>query len=360
MRTCIILFSHADNDEKKEKLFNTIKSLKEINLPILLSTSTTVEKSIIDNVDHVIYNKQNVIFNETDFYDLDLPITEANFNRQFFFGGISTRSYVGKKTYQAAVVNHYIQSVNYAKTLGYEYAMITEYDYIFNKKAKDFICLMYKKVEKNNLDCFFVPCNISGIKSAYPIPTIFSVDKFIEYVGNKIIKKPLDYVRITKFKIVEEWMYNFLNYLEKKETISIEEYNEIFKEVVYDSIEAGDFNPMFAQLNSGVYINRHDDKKWIYSVYNFTNKELEIDIEIRYKGNVIINDNRTYFYKTWYYIHIPYDVIEDIMSSTNEEMVVTEKIKYESQEDVFNYSVNKNNLETHKKCKWYFFDDRND
>jgi len=353
MKTCIVLFSHADNEEKKEKLYKTIISLRDLELPILLSTSSEIEQTIMDCVDYVIYNKENIILSETDFYNLDLPITEANFNRQFFFGGISTRSYITKKTYQPAVINHYIQSVNYAKILGYEYVMITEYDYIFNQKSKNFINAIYKRVEKNNLDCFFIPCNISGIESAYPIPSIFSVNKFIEYSGSRIIKNPLDYVRITKFKIAEEWLYDFLRYLEKKETISMEEYSEIFQEVVSDSVDAGDFNPMFSQLNSGVYINRYDEKKWIYSVYNFTNKQLDIHIQIKFKDDIIIDDRRIYLYKNWFYIDIPENIVNKIMLN-DEKLHVIERIRYDSKEEVFDYLINNQNLKTHKKCKWYF------
>jgi hypothetical protein len=105
MKTCIILFSHAESEKKQQILNRTLSSLKLLNLPIILVSHAPVSIDNQINSDYVIYDKNNLLITETEFFNEDIPLTEANFNTQYFFGGISTRCYLHKKTYTPAVIN---------------------------------------------------------------------------------------------------------------------------------------------------------------------------------------------------------------------------------------------------------------
>jgi len=353
MNTCIVLFSHADNKEKKETLKKTVDSLKEFNLPILLSSNITVDDEIINNVNHFIYNKKNILFKESDFIDLYSPVTEANYNSQYTFGKISTRSYVKKLTYQAAVVNHYISSLNYAKLLGYEYVLITEYDYIYDDLEKNFLIETFKKVENEKLDGFYITCRISGIDSIFPVPSIIPVDRFINYCGSKIIEKPLDYIKITNFNICEEWVYNFYKYLERPYAIPLETFIDNFKNARNSSIEAQNFNPLFGKLNSGLYINKFNENDWIYSVYNGTNKIIKIDILLLCNNEILYNHTNNYDLNFWYFENLSQNIIDKVMNK-NEEIYVKEILKFDDKEEVIEYTINKKNIETLRKLKWFY------
>ena len=105
MNTCIIIISYANNQKKEEILNECIISLKKLKLPIILVSHAPISENNQQLCNYSLYEKNNGLFKETDFFNHELPITEANFNVQFFFGGISTRTYIQKKTYNASALN---------------------------------------------------------------------------------------------------------------------------------------------------------------------------------------------------------------------------------------------------------------
>ena len=207
-KTCILISSHANTIEKERILNNCILSLKHLNLPIILTSHSPISEENQKLCDYSLYEKNNYLFKETDFFEYELPITEANFNRQFFFGGISTRTYVQKKSYQASALNLLINGTNLANSLGFEYGLLWEFDFILNGKTTKNILNLLDDFKINNHDCFYIPCKISGIRSVYSIPQIFPIKKLLEY-NSKIITNPKEFIDITKFQICEEWLYNF-------------------------------------------------------------------------------------------------------------------------------------------------------
>lgn len=353
MKTCVVIFSHANTPEKKIKLRESIKSIKDLNLPILLSSNVVVDLEIINEVNHFIYNKENLIFKETDFFDLDLPVSEMNYNFQFFFGGISTRTFIRKKIYSPAILNHFIASVNQCKLLGYDYVLITEYDYVFDEKSKKFITDAYKKIELENLDGFYVPCSMSGIKTVFPIPLIFKIDKFLQYCGSSIVKTPLDFVRVNQFKIDEQWTYDFCRFLEKPITIPYESWSEIFGSTFSNQIEASSFDVGFNKINSGLFINKHDKSEWIYSVYNDSGKDVKISTKLFLSGNLFFEHTKLFGNGHWYFIKIDKNQINEIFES-NKEILVSEIWNDGDNDNIFEYKISSKNIENIKKLKFFF------
>ena len=87
-KNCIVLFSHADTQEKEEILLESVLKLKKMDLPIILVSHSKIPLAIQDLVDYSLYEKNNLVLKENDFFNEYLPITEANYNTQYFFGGI--------------------------------------------------------------------------------------------------------------------------------------------------------------------------------------------------------------------------------------------------------------------------------
>lgn len=353
MNTCIIILSYADNEEKEKILNDCIKSLKKLNLPILLVSHAPISENNQKLCDYSLYEKNNTLFKETDFFNHNLPITEANFNRQYFFGGISTRTYIQKKSYNASALNLLINGVNLANNLGFGHSLIWEFDFVLRDKSRDTILSLLEKMNKNNHDCFYIPCKISGINASYPIPQILPIKKFVEY-NSKIIVTPQDFINITKFQICEEWMYNFYKTLSNPLLISYDEYFSYFPDMLDNLSSSGLSNPLFNGLNSGVFIDKNDKKNWMFSIYNDTVFTVNYTCNLVFDGYEIQTYTNEVHPSCWSYNEIPKNISEEIINS-DKFLSVYEKISYNNTDMIYEYKINKENLESISKAKVFFY-----
>ena len=353
-KTCIILFSHADTNKKENILKETILGLKSLNLPIILVSHAKISLEIQELVDYSLYEKNNLLIKETELFNEELPITESNYNTQYFFGGISTRCYVHKKTYCPSVINLYINGFNIAKYLGFDYAILWEYDYHVNEKTKENLTNFLSQVIESEYDGFFIPCAIAGIKSVTAVPAIFPVNKFIDYINHDVIYTAKDYINVTNFKICEEWIYDFYKKLDNALSISYEEYFTIFSDLRCNLVSSGVDNPHFGTLNSGVFICKDNKEKWIFSIFNDSKSDITIQFEIKYNEKLICSLNQTFPRKGWYYINLPNSISTEILNSDNE-LDVFEKVTIDGSEEIYEYKINKNNIDSISKSKVFFY-----
>lgn len=352
MNTCIILLSHANTQEKEEILNQSILSLKELNLPIVLVSHCPISERNQKLCDYSLYEKNNIIFNETDFFNYELPITEANFNAQFFFGGISTRTYLQKETYNGSVINLITNGINIANLLGFEYGLFWEFDFILQEKSKNSIISILHKMEINNHDCFFIPCQISGINTTYSIPQVFPIKKMLDY-NSKIILTAEDFINVTKFQICEEWLFNFYKTLTNPLSIPFEEYKIFFPDMKDNLSSSGLDNPLFWGVNSGVFIDKNDKTNWIYSMFNETSFTIKYSCKIFYDGNQVNVHESEIHPEAWFYDFISKDITNEIINS-NKFLTVIEEISYDNINKIYEYKVNKDNLDSISKGKVFF------
>ena len=353
-KTCIILFSHADTEKKEQLLTESILGLKELKLPIILISHSKIPPAVQDLVDYCLYEKNNLLLKETDLFEETLPITEANYNTQYFFGGISTRCYVDKKTYGPAVINLYINGFNIAKYLGFEYAILWEYDYRVNPITKEKILGFLDVVIQNNYDGFFIPCTIAGVPAITAIPSIFPIDKFISYIDHDIISTAKEYIDVTDFKICEEWIHSFFETLENPLKILFNEYFTTFSDLECNLVSSGGDNPHFGGLNSGVFINKNDKSSWIYSSFNDSNYEVRIDTKLTYKGLPILEQSKTYGPRCWYYYQVSEEISNEILNTENH-LDVYEKVYFNGTEEIYQYKISINNIDSISKAKVFFY-----
>ena len=353
MKNCIVLFSNADTSDKKELLHKTLKSLEVLKLPIILATHSPVNEEIQNKCDYVVYDRKNLIFKETEFFNENLPLTEANFNTQFFFGGILTRCYLHKKTYGPAVVNLYINSFRLAHTLGFDYALLWEYDFELTTKTSNFINDTFNEVKSKYSDGFFIPCHISGILSIHAVPSIIPINKFNSFLPSKVLSEPIDYVKEIKLMICEEWMFHFFLTLKNTKILSYDEYEKLVDLSLSNQVSSGLENPLFWGLNSGVFIDKNDKSNWICSIYNASPKFIEYSYEIHYKGTKIDSFSSSLSPNYWRYNFIPKHISEEILSS-DEFLEVRENIKFDNTDETYYYKINKNNVDSISKGKVFF------
>ena len=338
MNSCILISSYANTIEKEEILNNCILSLKHLNLPIILTSHSPISERNQQLCDYSLYEKNNYLFKETDFFNYKLPITEANFNRQYFFGGVSTRSYIQKKSYNASALNLLINGVNLANSLGFEYVLLWEFDFILSSESTNVILNLLGTMDKNNHDCFYIPCAISGINTVYSIPHIFPIKKLLEY-NSKIITNPKEFIDITKFQICEEWMYNFYKTLSNPLSIPYEDYFLHFPGTVDNLSSSEVSNPLFGGLNSGVFIDKNDKSNWVLSIYNDTVFIIKYTCNLFFDGNLIQTYVNDVYPNSWYYNAISRTISEEIINS-EKFMEVYEEISYNDISEIYEYKIN--------------------
>jgi len=303
--------------------------------------------------DYVIYEKENLHFYENEIINEELHLTEANFNTQFFFGGLTTRSYVPKSTYTPAVLNMYIHSINFVKNLGYEYALLWEYDFILGEDYNKIENLI-SRVEKNNHDGFFITCKISGIDSIYGVPQIFNVKSFSKYCGNKTIKNAKDFVEYSKMKICEEWVYEYVKTLDNPLKISYDDYIKNFNNIDKNLVKSENDNPSYTEINSGIYLDKNDENNIIYSIYSNYDGKVEIEFQL-YENNVLITKDKLEFFKQkWYYLPLDNKLLYRIKNNDSEIKVV-EKFYFNNTYKEYITYLNNNNLESFKKGKIFYY-----
>jgi hypothetical protein len=63
---CIVVFSHADNKEKEEILFNSLISIKKLNLKVILASHIVVSERNQNLCDYFIKDDNNLIISVTE------------------------------------------------------------------------------------------------------------------------------------------------------------------------------------------------------------------------------------------------------------------------------------------------------
>ena len=353
MKTCIVLFSHADTESKETILNKTLISLEKLNLPIILVSHTPISIENQKKCEYFIFEKNNLLFKENDFFNEDLPITEANYIKQYIFGGISTRCYIHKKTYAASVINLYINGFSLARHLGFDYGLLWEYDFELDNKTAEGVKTILGEVIKNSYDGFFIPCQISGINSIQAVPAIFPIKDFYDYIPKKVIQTPKEYVNNIDMMLPEEWVYHFYKNLANPKTYSFNEYYNLVNAEISNQVSSGVENPLFYGLNSGIFIDKNDKSNWVCSVYNSSPKIINYSYNLIFEGQKIDSYSGIIYPASWRYNFIPKHIPNEILSS-NEFLEVQEHVEYEDNNETYEYRIHKDNIDSISKGKVFF------
>jgi hypothetical protein len=119
-------------------------------------------------------------------------------------------------------------------------------------------------------------------------------------------------------------------------------------------VSSGVDNPHFGTLNSGVFICKDNKEKWIFSIFNDSKSDITIQFEIKYTEKLICSLNQTFPRKGWYYINLPNSISTEILNSDNE-LDVFEKVTIDGSEEIYEYKINKNNIDSISKSKVFFY-----
>ena len=346
-KTAVMITSHANTPERVEILKKSIKSARQLGVPIILSTSVDLDDSILNSCDYANVITKNVLFKDSDLINTGIEIS----NKSFFFldqiGGIKTWNLLGKKTYQAAVINHYTTSLLALKEKGFENFVMWEYDDIMGPKMANLVSDMIYKIEANQTDCFFFYCEISGIPSACSNPSLYKIDDFLKIFGTKMMEEPKDYMELTGGQFIESFVFdNLQNLVDRKTTYDYSVYDNYTEESQMHL-----YHPeakSFYSFRCGVFVNESDDNdNIIYKVL----LEQNASGYVKFESDIYVNGERADGRKdeiypgawTYFGINCSYN---DIKSGAKTVRVV-EKIDGEE----FEYELNSSNISIYRKAR---------
>lgn len=71
MKECFVVAAYCDTKEKEDNLVKNIQNLKKFNLPIILSSHSTLNENIINSVDVFVYESYNEVLYQKDFQKMN-------------------------------------------------------------------------------------------------------------------------------------------------------------------------------------------------------------------------------------------------------------------------------------------------
>lgn len=355
---CIVIFSHADSEHKEEILFNSLNSIKKLNLKIILVSHIPVSERNQNLCDYFIKDDNNLILKESDIFENPCDISKITFNTTDFFGGLKFETYVYKKTYQPGVLNLYISACNLAKLIGFKNIIFWEYDYVLGDNSLNFFHTHMESMLNDNLDSISFNSQIciynndilqTCTNCTYAAPNIFNVDKFLESVPKKYIETAKDYNETTNLMILEQWFKeNITNKCENRIEYSYGEYDELLPDTLRANITSQN-SYLFLHLKSGLYF---DDKSCVLAFNNSSTSHISSNFKI------FDVDRNLLFEKTLmlYPHHWSFDSLDNSMyerlKSENGCIIVEEIEELESSKiDVFEYVINRFNFDFVSKLK---------
>jgi|WetSurSiteA1Bulk_404760.scaffolds.fasta_scaffold00273_7 hypothetical protein len=141
--TLTIIDSFVHNDKVEDKLNNRIDRLKERKHDILLISNTVIKSSVIEKVDFYFYDKRNQLFEDT----------YTNYATTIFwrqYGNFIVYDVVpGLQRHGLSVLVNLFNSVNFARTLGYEFFQRFEADDLMGQRSLDFVDQVPKLCENS-------------------------------------------------------------------------------------------------------------------------------------------------------------------------------------------------------------------
>ena len=148
MKTITIIDAFIDNNNQKKLLNEFLLTVNSID-PILLITNSIIDKSIIDKVDYLIYDKNNNLFENT-YNNYEKFVLWQRFGNLKF----NKVQYHTQKHGLSVLINLF-RSIKFAKELGYTHFRRIEYDTILGKESLNNIITTPLDCLNNNKKALF-------------------------------------------------------------------------------------------------------------------------------------------------------------------------------------------------------------
>lgn len=214
IKPIIIIDVFIDNDSKKDLFISNLEKFKQLNIPILLVCNKPLDIEIQKNVDYILFDNQNLLFQDVYKYDINiyhsLCLEDFTFKNEYWY----------KQEHGLSVLCNLTKSIEFVKKLGFNKFIHFEWDfYIHNddlKSIKDIICNFLNK----NGRAYFINTTETTFYF-WMVDIDFWIDKFPRILCENDYKNYLHRLGFNKnFKKAEDIVYiAFKDFLEENESI---------------------------------------------------------------------------------------------------------------------------------------------
>jgi hypothetical protein len=359
---CVIVFSHANNKEREAILFDSLTSIKKLNLKVILASHITVSERNQDLCDYFIKDDNNLIVSESDIINNPFEIVDNLYNTTDFFGGYKFETSIYKKSYQAGVFNLYISAFHLAKQIGFKNALLWEYDYVLGDNSVDFIKNNMNRMIENNLESisfqsiikiFNSDIVLSEIDCCYAIPVFFNLDRFVLNIPNKFIETGKEYTEISRLMIMEQWIKkNIINNCNPRFEYGHHQYSNYLPDTIVGQVHSQSSDYLLLGLRSGIYFN---EESACVSFNNISDNLLNSTVTIydNLNSNILFNTKVTLYSRFWSYNILSKDIFNLMKTDEGCKVIeIVEDVK-SGKVDTFEYIINKDNVNFVSKLKKY-------
>jgi hypothetical protein len=322
-----VVLTYPDTSIKENITDMCIKSLKDSDKKIILSSHYPVSKDLQEHVDYYLYDSYNPLLEHTlyNYY-------WSNINEGKIEINLSKLNNNTKLNQSLTVLNNIENSVRFAQKTGFSKAIFVSYDFILNEENIEKIDYLCYKIDKQNKKGYFMMYGEEDRKLLKSVFFIVDVDFYTKVFDN--IRTPENFNKecnkIGSHNFLESYFYHKL--MKYKNELIIEETDE-------EKL----FNNSNINIFSGVeYLailpikDKNDFVLWFNSSNNLDDRRLEISII-----NNGVSDhcthfikNRSYFFKRFYLnSNDDYKIKVEFIDSKTNNVINTE-----------NYHINLDNL----------------
>lgn len=357
---CFIVFSHADTPEKEQILYECLSSIKKIEIGIILSSHVPVSERNQNLCDYFLKNNDNLILLESDIFENSPKKWKETFCVVDYFGEIRTETSVFKKSYQAGVLNLYINSFNLAKNLGFTNAILWEHDYILGENSISFIqknmeIMLNEGIESISFESVIKIFNSDivekEIRCCYPVPSFFNLKKFTSLIPDFSVNNPREYLEITGTMVMEQFIKKIIiDKCRLKIEYPYHEYSNYLSDTISGKIHSQS-NYLFMELKSGIYFNG-DSSIAVFNNSSRTNLFISFFVYDSL-GSTLFSRESGLPPSNWEYFFLPEECTKKFNSAEGCKVMesITEVDTGETSK--FEYSIDKNNIKFLSSLKKY-------
>lgn len=300
---CFIVFSHTGNGEKEAILTRCLTGLREIGIPIIVSSHLPISEKNQDLCDYFLKDTDNLIITEADIFRNPVPIESPLYYVHDSFGGKIFSTHLFKKSYQPGVFNLYINSFNLAKRLGFKNAILWEFDFSIGPESKKFLMESMDSFEKNSLDFYGFQSFIQGLSCMHAIPSFLNIELATSIFPDLPIKDPSSYSSISKMMIMEQWTWHHAwKNSSQAEWVDYGKIDHLMSDLKKGEVHSQRDDHLFFGLRSGLYFNREERQIIFYgSNGSGTNLKTHLIITDSRTGEILVNTPRDILASHWFY-----------------------------------------------------------
>lgn len=287
MKTCFIITTYCDTQEKLNSLTDTVNRIAPYGYDIILYNHYPIHGDVLNNINFSIYDKSNPVIWNMQHRAMTLWTKVINTPYKL------TRN---MPDYGYAVAQQWKRSLEFVYNMGYERAYIINYDAKFSdsffKRANDYL---------NTNQCFAIEYGQNSIYLAF-----FGVNLSENFVKKFNVVSESHYISTVGNYVAEGYIYSLISeYISRVHTFSEFENTDITSDItiaVIDKFYIGDGYRVTAGLEKFVFGDQTPNYNRLAILVYDIDKDIHISVEY---DNSIIMELTIHRDMNYMYSHVP-------------------------------------------------------